>query len=158
MSNKSDWLIEREVTVDSQTIIYSYDKEGDILEIVFQKGGGIGVDLTENIVLRYNQECREPLSLILTSYSRLVQPTLFGPPSFHLALLGNLPAGMQQVIMDILSSFPVNRFLKLSGLRLSPGGELQPITYLEQPTELPLDEVLVDEANPIKRLPHEATT
>jgi hypothetical protein len=142
MADKPDWLIEREVTINGQTITCSYDKEGDILEIIFQKGGGLGVDLTENIILRYNQERQEPLSLILTSYSHLIQPTPFGPPSFHLATVSELPPDMQQTVLQILNDFPVNHFLKLSGLRLLPGGELQPITYLEQPAELPLDKVL----------------
>lgn len=119
MSKQPDWLIEREITIDGQTIIYSYDRESDILEIIFQKGGGLGVDLSENIVLRYNRERQEPLSLILTDLSRLTQLTPFGPPSFHLAMLNELPADMQQIILGLLSSFPVNRFLKLSGLRLS---------------------------------------
>lgn len=142
MNNRPDWLIEHEVTINDHTIIYSYDKEGDILEIVFQKGGGLGVELTENIILRYNQERGEPLSLILTSFSRLTQSTSFGPPSFHLAALNELPADMQQTVLQMLHTFPVNRFLKISGLQLSPEGELQPITYLEQPAELPFDKVL----------------
>jgi len=137
MSNKPDWLVEREITIDGQTVTYSYDKEGDVLEIIFHSGGGLGVDLTEHIVLRYNQERQEPLSLILTSYSYLTQSTPFGPPSFRLAALDELPDEMQQTILKILNSFPVNRFLKISGLWPSPGGEPQPITYLEQPAELP---------------------
>ncbi len=133
----------REISLEGQTIIYSYDKEGDILEIFFQKeSGGIGVDLTDNITLRYNRDSLEPLSLILIGFSHLIRPTEFGPPSFQLTALTKLPLNMQQVVLDLLNSFPVNRFLKLSGLRLSPGGELQPITYLTQPTELALDKVL----------------
>ncbi len=142
MSNKPDWLLEREITLEGQTIIYSYDKEGDILEIVFQKGGGLGVDLTENIVLRYNRESEEPLSLILTSFSQLIHPTQFGPLSFRLTALTELSPDMQQTILHMLNTFPVNRFLKVSGLLLSPGGELQPITYLAQSAELSLDKVL----------------
>jgi hypothetical protein len=143
MSNKINWLVEREISLEGQTVIYSYDKESDILEIVFQTGqGGIGVDLTENISLRYNRDNQEPLSLILISFSHLIRPTEFGPPSFQLTALAELPLEMQQIVLGILNSFPVNRFLKLSGLRLSPGGELQPITYLTQPDELTLDKVL----------------
>ena len=142
MSEQPAWLIEREIIIDGQPIIYSYDKEGDVLEIIFQKGGGVGVDLTDHIVLRYNQQRQEPLSLILTSFSLLSQSTPFGPPSFQLTALSELPAEMQQVILPMLNSFPVNRFLKLSGLRLSPGGELPPITYLEQPEAGLLDSVV----------------
>ncbi len=123
MSHKPDWLIEREITLEGQTITYSYDQEGDILEIFFQKGGGVGIDLTNNIVLRYNRDRGEALSLILTNFSNLIQPTKFGPPSFRLTALSELPPKMQQTILGILDSFPVNRFLKVSGLRLSPGDE-----------------------------------
>jgi hypothetical protein len=143
MTDKPDWLVEREITLKGHPITYSYDKAGDILEIFFQKGrGGLGVDLTENIVLRYDRESQEPLSLILIGFSRLIRPTVFGPPSFRLTALAELPPDMQQVILHILNSFPVNQFVKVSGLQLSPGGELQPITYLEQPTGLSLEKVL----------------
>ncbi len=142
-SPKSDWLVEHEINVAGQPIIYSYDKEGDILEIFFQKGhGGVGVDLTENIVLRYNRDSQEPLSLILISFSHLIQPTQYGPPSFRLTALADLPIDMQQVVLKILDSAPVNHFLKMSGLLLSPGEQLQPITYLAHPSELPLSKVL----------------
>ncbi len=141
MTNKPDWLIERKVTLEGRTITYSYDEEGDILEIFFRRGGGVGIDLTDNIVLRYDRESGEALSLILISFSKLIQPTKFGPPSFRLTALSELPPDMQQTILDILNSFPVNRFLKVSGLFLSPGGELQPITYLEKPSDLLLDKV-----------------
>ncbi|HRJ40268.1 MAG TPA: DUF2283 domain-containing protein [Caldilineaceae bacterium] len=143
MTNKADWLFEHEITLEGQIITYSYDKEGDILEIFFRKGGGLGIDLTENIVLRYNQEDQKPLSLILTDFSRLTRLTKFGPPSFRLTSLTTLPPNMQRTVLQMLNSFPVNHFLKVSGLALSPGGELQPITYLEQPTSLPLNTVRI---------------
>jgi hypothetical protein len=137
-----DWLIEREMMIGGQTILYSYDKEGDILEIFFQKGqGGVGVDLTENIVLRYNRSSQEPLSLILISFSRLIQPTRFGPPSFRLTALTNLPSEMQQTVLNLLNSPPVNHFLKVSGLFLMPGDQLLPIAYLVQPAELSFDPI-----------------
>lgn len=140
MNNKPGWLVEREVTVDNQKVTYSYDEEGDVLEIVFEKGGGVGIDLTENITLRYDRDSKSPLSLILTSYSLLIRPTPFGPPSFRLTALSELPFGMRQVILEMLNTSPVNLFLKVSGLQLTPGGELQPIAYLvEQPTDLPFE-------------------
>jgi hypothetical protein len=128
--------------INGQAITYSYDQAGDVLEIVFQKGGGVGTDLTEHIVLRYNLERQEALSLILTSFSQLTRPTPFGPPSFHLAALSELPPEMQQTILHLLNTPPVHHFLKLSSLRLSPGGEVQPITSLAQLAELTRPEVL----------------
>ena len=80
--------------------------------------------------------------MILISFSRLIQPTRFGPPSFRLTALANLPSDMQQTVLTLLNSPPVNHFLKVSGLFLAPGDQLLPITYLAQPTELPLDKIL----------------
>lgn len=142
MNSKTSWLVEREIVLRNKSIIYSYDEEADVLEIIFQKGGGIGVDLTDHIVLRYNKESQKPLSLILTSFSQLKQPTPFGPLSFPLTPLSNLPSDMQQTIFYILSHFPVNHFLKISGLLLSPDSDPQPITHLEQALEQPFDAVL----------------
>jgi hypothetical protein len=136
-----DWLIEHKVMVNGQPVVISYDKEADILEIIFQKGGGIGVDLTENITLRYNQDSRMALSVILTSLSLLTKPTPFGPPSFQLTALKHLPPEMQKIVLDILNAAPVNHFLKISGLQLTPGGELYPITFLEQPVTLAFDQI-----------------
>lgn len=91
MKEQPTWLVEREIIIDGHPIIYSYDKEGDVLEVIFQKGGGIGIDLTDNIVLRYNRDRQEPLSLILTSFSHLTQPLPFDPPSFQLTVLNDPP-------------------------------------------------------------------
>jgi hypothetical protein len=133
------WLIQREVILEGQTITYSYDKEGDILEIIFRGGGGMGVDLTENIVLRFDRASGEALSLMLISFSKLIQPTKFGPSSFPLTALDELPPAMQQTVLNILHAYPVNRFLTVSGLFLAPGGHLLPIASLLQPDNLALD-------------------
>jgi len=139
MKQTPNWLVERQVILEDQVITYSYDKEGDILEIIFHKGGGIGIDLTENIVLRFNRDSGEALSLILISFSKLIQPTKFGPSSFPLTHLDDLPPTMQQMVLHILHTYPVNRFLTVSGLFLTPGGNLLPIASLLQPDNLALD-------------------
>ncbi|MCX6050840.1 MAG: DUF2283 domain-containing protein [Chloroflexi bacterium] len=139
MKQTPNWLVERKVILEGQTIIYSYDKEGDILEIIFRDGGGVGIDLTENIVLRFDQSSGEALSLMLISFSKLIEPTKFGPSSFPLTALDDLPPAMQQSVLKILHAYPVNRFLTVSGLFLTPGGDLQPITYLTQPDNLALE-------------------
>jgi hypothetical protein len=79
----------------------------------------------------------------LIGFAQLSHPTKFGPPSFRLTALTELPPDMGQTVLRILTSPPVNYFLKVSGLFPAPGGELQPIAYFEPPVELLLDEVLV---------------
>lgn len=139
MKQTPNWLVERQVILEDQVITYSYDREGDILEIIFHKGGGMGIDLTENIVLRFNRDSGEALSLLLISFSKLIQPTKFGPSSFPLTHLDDLPPTMQQTVLHILHTYPVNRFLTVSGLFLTPGGNLLPIASLLQPDNLALD-------------------
>jgi len=141
MNQMSDRLIEYEVDLEGKTITYSYDKEGDILELFFNAGGGFGVDLADNVVLRYNRDSETALSLILTNFSYLTQPTKFGPLSFHLTALNNLPQDMQHIVLNIITSFPVNRFLKISDLLLPTYDDPQPITFLERPKDLLLDRI-----------------
>jgi len=123
-------LIEQIITLNGQEINCSYDQEADMLEIIFQSGGGLGVDLTPNIVLRYQRDSQQALSLIFTDVATLTCATPFGPPSFQLTTLKQFPAPMQQIILQLLQTAPVNHFLKLSGLWSTPNAP-QPITYLE---------------------------
>jgi hypothetical protein len=109
-----------------------YDSEGDALEISFAEGAGCGVELTDEIVLRYDETTGAPLSLIFLSFSYLIQPTAYGPESFRLTGLERLPPERRDVVTRILTSAPVNRYLRVSGLSLSPR-RLVPITYVRQP-------------------------
>jgi len=42
MKEQLAWLIEREIIIDGQPIIYSYDKEGDVLEYAISTTGNWG--------------------------------------------------------------------------------------------------------------------
>ena len=132
MKEKPDWLVEYEETLeDGQTVLYHYDKEGDILEIFFQRGGGCGVELTDEIVLRYDVETGKPLSVIFLCFSALMQSAEFGPLSFRLKL-DEMPDDVRQTVLKIITTPPVNRFLKV--LTYSPPRAKRPvpITYVEK--------------------------
>lgn len=132
MKEKPDWLVESEETLeDGQTVLYHYDKEGDVLEIFFQRGGGCGIDLTDEIVLRYDVETGNPLSLIFLCFSALMQSAEFGPPSFRLKL-EEMPDDVRQMVLKIITTRPVNHFLKV--LTYSPPRAKRPvpITYVER--------------------------
>jgi hypothetical protein len=132
MKEKPDWLVEYEETLDDgQTVVYQYDKEGDILEVFFQRGGGCGVELTDEIVLRYNVKTGKPLSLIFLCFSALMQSAEFGPPNFRLKL-EEMPNDVRQTVLEIITTPPVNRFLKV--LTYSPPRAKRPvpITYVER--------------------------
>ena len=131
---RSDWLFQTEETLDTgETARIEYDKEGDILEVFFADGSGKGLELADEIVLRYEPETGNPLSLILLTFSHLIKPTEYGPESFRLNGIEHLSTAERKTIMAMLTSAPVNRFLKVSALALSADkDQLVPITYVRQ--------------------------
>ena len=132
MKDKPDWLVEYEETLeDGQRVLYHYDKEGDILEIFFQRGGGCGIDLTDEIVLRYDLKTGNPLSLIFLCFSALMQSAEFGPLSFRLKL-EEMPDDMRQTVLKIITTPPVNRFLKVLTYSPRPARRPVPIAYIEE--------------------------
>ncbi len=134
MHTKPAWLVEHDVSLDDgRTVTYSYDKEGDILEIFFERGPATcAVDITDSITLRFRLEESRAMSLILNNFTYLAQPTEWGPRSFRLKV-DELPDELRQKVMYIITAPPVNHFLKVSALFLSPAQELWPIAYLEKP-------------------------
>lgn len=121
---------------NGQTIHFMYDRDSDDLEIVFEKGrANCAIELTDNIVLRFDREKEKALSLILLSFSVLAQPTEIGPKSFPLTGLADLPDDLRQTVVKIVTSPPVNQFLKVSYFYPSPAERL-PITYVERPPSL----------------------
>ncbi|MEZ4865410.1 MAG: DUF2283 domain-containing protein [Caldilineaceae bacterium] len=112
-----NWLfIDEEELNNGQTAHIEYDREGDTLEIFFADGPGRGLELADEIILRYDIESGHPLSLIFLTSSKLIQPTPYGSESFYLHGLERLSAAEQQQVVQILSSPPVNQYLHVSAL------------------------------------------
>ena len=117
---------------NGQPVHYCYDEEGDILEIIFRKGKATcAVELTESIILRFDLEKEEPLSLSLISYSRLAQPTEVGPRSFRLEL-DSMADEVRRKVVRIVTASPVNQFLKVSSYTRPLARRSEPITYVER--------------------------
>ncbi|HEX6387186.1 MAG TPA: DUF2283 domain-containing protein [Anaerolineae bacterium] len=123
-----------EVTLSSgQKAQYEYDREGDILEIIFQPGEATcAVDLTESIILRFNWETGEPLSIGFIGFSRLIQPTEFGETYFQL-LHDEWPEDMQAKVWQILENPSVNEFLNIGSFTPSKKRKSVPIASVRQP-------------------------
>ncbi len=112
---------------------YDYFEEADILEIFFESGPATSaVEIADGITLRFRLGDGRAMSLILNNFTYLVQPTEWGPRSFRLKV-DELPDELRQKVMQIITTPPVNQFLKVSALFLSPAQELWPIAYLEKP-------------------------
>ncbi len=87
--------------------------------------------MSEEIVLRYNDSTNQPLSLILLGFSHFMQPTEYGLESYRLTGLERLPAAERAKILQILTSAPVDRYLRVSALALSTKTpKVAPIAYV----------------------------
>lgn len=111
--------------------ILNYDEESDTLYISFAPGEvASGIELNEHILLRINQRERRAVGLTLFDYSVLAQQTEVGPRSFPLTGLAALSTELREVVIDIVRTEPVSRFLAVSAYSPSPI-EVIPITSLQ---------------------------
>lgn len=108
-----------------------YDENEDILEIFFgENEPATGVELTDDILLRVNRETGRAVSLTLCHFSILTELTGYGPRSFPLNNLDELPGDLRELVVRLIREAPVNQFLKSSHFQASPT-EGVPVTYVE---------------------------
>ena len=100
-----------------------YYPNGDMLSIILGAKGrkGVGYELSEYIYIRIDPSTNEPLGLTVLSYSKLLRLN-----DIQLSFWNDLTQEMQGIMMKVLNSEPVNRFLNLSGMKASiPVGTFQ---------------------------------
>lgn len=123
------WLHERvEILPTGEKVHIEYDSEGDTLEIFFASGSATGIELTDEIVLRYDKSSASPRSLIFTSFSHLIQDTVYGPESFRLTGIESLGPQQRDEILRILRTPLVSHFLQLSAVKLPYAQHPIPLT------------------------------
>ena len=132
-------LHEIELTTEyGEKIRLAYEETGDILEIVFVGVKATSaVELNDNIVLRFNREQKRAAGLTLLDFSALALPTELGVRSFALSGIDALPQELREVVVRIITTPPVNRFLKVTIFQASAGDQI-PLAYIESPRELAL--------------------
>ena len=130
-------LTEFEATLSTgQKALYSYDEEGDLLEIIFRQAEATcAVELTESIVLRFDFDMAEPLSLGLIGFSRLIQPAEYEVQHFRL-LADEWPEDVRDKVMSMLRSAPLNEFLQVGGYTPPHSREVIPLATLKRPQVL----------------------
>lgn len=130
-------IYKTDITFENDRVVhFMYDRDSDDLEVVFEKGrANSTVELTDHIILRMDRERKIALSLILVGFSSLAQFTEFGPRSFSMDSLNYLSADLRQIVIGIITTPPVNHFLKVSHFVSSPTERI-PITYVERPAAL----------------------
>ena len=112
---------------------YSYDKDADVLYISFSPGekAPAAVELNNNILLRFNRAEKRAIGLTLMDFSVLAQLTELGPRSFPLSGLQELEPEWQEIVIDILTTPPVNQILKVSTYTPSVSENI-PITFIQK--------------------------
>lgn len=118
---------------DSEKTRIEYDRETDLLEIIFRNAEATcAVELTESMVLRFDWDTNEPLSLSVISFSKFQQSLEYGEAYFQL-LTDEWPEDAQDKIWTILRTSPVKDILKLSSYVPAHTHQLIPTTTLKQP-------------------------
>ena len=112
-----------------EAIEYDYIEEADILEIFFERGEATGaVPVAEHVTLRFRREDGCPLSLILENFSYLVKAIEPGPRSFPL-MREEWPPDLEDSIIKMLTTPPINQFLKVLIYQSPQAGQAIPIVY-----------------------------
>jgi uncharacterized protein YuzE len=116
---------------------YDYDREADVLYISFAPGekATTAVELNDNILLRFNRAEKRAVGLTLMDFSVLVQLTKFGPRTFPLSGLADLEPEWQDIVIDLITSSPVDQVLKVSTYTPS-FSETIPVAIVERPRML----------------------
>lgn len=126
------------VAENGQKIHLAYEETGDILEVVFEGVKATAtVELTDNIVLRFDRQQASAAGLTIVDFSVLASPSELGVRSFALTGLSDLPDSLRQTVVHLLTSSPVNYFLKVMTFYASPTQQI-PLTYVERSRELAL--------------------
>ncbi|MGH7452829.1 MAG: hypothetical protein ACRENG_15885 [bacterium] len=91
-------------------VVLNYQREDDILYVTFGQEGrkGMGFNLHNNILLRFDRHSGEPLGMTFIDYSKLK-----ALPSISLNDFSTLPEELQKTVRQILLSNPVSRFIEI---------------------------------------------
>lgn len=130
--NDTIQLIRNEIqTEDGETVRLVYEQETDMLDIYFgENEAATGIELTDQILLRINRQTKRAVSLTIRHFSILTEQTEYGPRSYRLDNLAAMPDEPRQLILSLLTSAPVNQFLKLTHFQNAPNEHI-PFTYVE---------------------------
>jgi len=126
-------LQERRVLPDGTKARLVYEAESDELDIYFgENRPATGVQLADHILLRLDRMESKAVSLSFVDFSLLTRPTRYGPPSFRLDGLEDLPDDLREMALQIVTTPPVSYFLKAGAFYTSLHQPPIPISYIER--------------------------
>jgi len=118
---------------------FEYDPESDVLDVYFgAKRPAWTIELTENITISVDREARTAVSLCLLDFSKLIEPTPFGPRRFPITDLADLPLAERDLVLELLNAPPVDSWLDVSAVQSLPDSPFA-VTHLESPPREVLD-------------------
>ncbi len=98
-----------------------YDQEGDVLDVYFAADHPVWtIELTDNIMISIDRSKRQAVRLTLLDFTELIRPTPFGPRSFPLTGLADLPIHERDLVVEILTTSPVDAWLDISSVQTMP--------------------------------------
>ena len=110
---------------------HEYDEVSDLLDVYFgEKRAAWTIELTEHIVLSVDRETQQVVSLSFLDFTELIRPTPFGPRSYPLTGFADLPQAERELVMHILTTPPVNRWLDVSVVQTLPDSPFV-VTHIE---------------------------
>jgi hypothetical protein len=111
---------------------YEYDEEGDVLDVYFgEKRPAWTIELTDNIMLSIDRQTKKAVTLSFLDFTELIRPTPFGPRSFPLTGLADLPLDERDLVVKVLTTPPVNAWLDISAVQSLPDSPFA-VTHLEK--------------------------
>lgn len=119
------------ITDEGNIVQLEYDHEADMLEIFFAKDrANKTIELADPIIIRFNYQTKQPLSLSILTFSKVIQQTEFGPATFPLYGLEKLPPELKQIVSRMIQTPPVSHFLKIVAYAPHPQQPLIPLSYM----------------------------
>lgn len=117
----------------NQTEWYEYDEEGDVLDVYFaDKRPAWTIELTSNIMIAIDREMRKVVRLTFLDYTELVRRTPWGARSFPITGLANLPMPERDLVLAVLNSPAVSKWLDISTVQSLPDSPFA-VAHLEAP-------------------------
>lgn len=100
---------------------YEYDEKSDLLDVYFgEKRPAWTIELTDHILCSLDRETGQVVALSFLDFTELIRPTPFGLRSFPLTGLADLPQVERELVMQALTTPPVNKWLDVSVVQTMP--------------------------------------
>ncbi len=124
---------------------YEYDEEGDVLDVYFvaERQSAWTIELTPNIMISIDRLRQQVVGLTFMDYSALIAPTPWGPRSFPIVGLADLPLTERNLVFTVLNNPPVQKWLDVSVVENLPDSPFS-VAHLESPPSELLDSLLLE--------------